>query len=55
MNTTMTSNKNFRGGKVSSNNTQYDYSERKGCGGYALLSALIVVLGVIVYFIVTHS
>lgn len=43
MNVTITSNNNVRKGKVTSNNTQYDYSERSGCGGYALLLGLIAV------------
>lgn len=57
--TTFTSNNNQFAGKVQSNNPQWtdkaDFSERSGCAGYALLFALVAVLGVIVYFIATHS
>lgn len=43
MNTTFTSNGNNRLGKVTSHISNRDFSERSGCGGYALLVVLIIV------------
>jgi hypothetical protein len=56
--TTFTSNDNATFGKVSGNSetfqTKYEFSQRSGCGGYALLLVLLVVLAGIVYFISLH-
>ena len=52
MNTTFTSNNNNRYGKVSTdNNTEYDFSKRSGCGGYALLLGLIAVAIVLIFVV----
>lgn len=53
--TTFTSNNNQFGGKVHSEkqnfSDKYDYSERKGRGGYALL-AVLVVIAIVIFAVV---
>jgi hypothetical protein len=45
--TTFTSNNNQFGGKVTTSkqsfNDKYEYSDRGGCGGYAILAVLVIV------------